>query len=273
MRPICLIAALALVIWMGSVRLAFAAEDGATASALGSIVIDAGHGGKDPGAVNRWGVREKDVTLAVALKLRDYLRQQSDIPIKMTRETDVYLTLDERSQVANEYVAGSPARQPSVFISVHCNSAPNVKAVGAETYVYNTTATDKRAARIATRENLGKDFSLDFIFADMRKRAMADLTEQFAVRIQDELVSAAHVEDRDVRRGPFYVLFFSAMPSVLVEVGFLTNRQEQARLTSESGQRSLAEAIGAAVLAFGADELDAWQEAVPQDESPAIPLP
>ena len=266
MRLTSFLALLALATATMAARPVVAAEERLQPSALGSVVIDAGHGGKDPGAVNRWGVREKDVTLAVALMLRDYLARESDIPVKMTRDTDVYLTLDERSQVANDYVAASQDRQPSVFVSIHCNSASNGRAVGAETYVYNTTATDRRAARVATRENLGTDFSLDFIFADMRKRAMADLTEQFAVRVQDELVSAAHVEDRDVRRGPFYVLFFSAMPSVLVEVGFLTNRQEQARLTSESGQRSLAEAIGAAVIAFGANDLDAWQEVAPQDE-------
>ena len=266
MRLTSLLAAFAVMTSAGLARLAVAQDSVPPSSSLGSIVIDAGHGGKDPGAVNRWGVREKDVTLAVALMLRDYLRERSDTAIRMTREDDTYLTLDERSQVANDYVAGPPNRGPSVFVSIHCNSAPNVHAVGAETNVYNTTATDARAARIARRENLGKDFSLDFIFADMRKRAMADLTEQFAARVQDELVTAARVEDRDVRRGPFYVLFFSAMPAVLVELGFLTNRQEQARLASSAGQRALAEALGAAVLGFGANDLGAWQEAAPGNE-------
>jgi len=265
MRLTSLLATLALVTSMAVSPRVVSAE-APTVAGLGSVVIDAGHGGRDPGAVNRWGVLEKDITLSVALMLRDYLERESDVPVVMTRDTDVYLTLDERSQVANDYVAASPYRRPSVFVSIHCNAASNVKAVGAETYVYNTTATDRRAARIATRENLGTDFSLDFIFADMRKRAIADLTEQFAVRVQDELVTAARVADRDVRRGPFYVLFFSAMPSVLVELGFLTNRQEQARLASAAGQRSLAEAIGAAVIAFGANDLDAWQEFAPQDE-------
>ena len=236
------------------------------ATPLGAVVIDAGHGGKDPGAVNRWGVREKDVTLAVARMLRDYVQRESDIPVFMTRDADVYLTLDERTQLANDHVGQAAGRRPSVFVSVHCNAAANVRAAGAETYVYNTTATDRRAARVAARENLGQDFSLDFIFADMRKRAIADLTTRFAVRVQDELVAGAHVEDRDVRGGPFYVLFFSAMPSVLVELGFLTNRDEQARLATVAGQRALAQAIGAAVLAFGTHDLEAWREAEGRDD-------
>ena len=233
---------------------------------LRTVIIDPGHGGKDPGAVNRWGVREKDVTLAVARELRDYLQGEAAIPVIMTRDEDVYLTLEERTQLANAYVAGAADRQPSVFVSIHCNAAANVRAAGAETYIYNTTATDRRAARVAARENLGQDFSLDFIFADMRKRAIADLTARFATRVQDELVAGAHVEDRDVRGGPFYVLFFTAMPSVLVELGFLTNRDEQARLATAAGQRALAQAIGAAVLAFGANDLEAWQEAGGHDE-------
>ncbi|MBT3268684.1 N-acetylmuramoyl-L-alanine amidase [Candidatus Poribacteria bacterium] len=262
----CHVAALLLVCLAPRDCLAQDPETAAQHASLGTVIIDAGHGGKDPGAVNRWGVREKDVNLAVALLLRDYVEGESDIPVVMTRDTDMYLTLDERTELANDYVGNEAGRQPSVFVSIHCNAAANIHAVGAETYVYNTTATDRRAARVAARENLGQDFSLDFIFADMRKRAIADLTEQFAVRVQDELVAGAHVADRDVRGGPFYVLFFSAMPSVLVELGFLTNRDEQARLATVAGQRALAQAIGVAVLAFGANDLDAWQEAAGHDE-------
>lgn len=247
-------------------RICLAQGDPPPSSALRAVIIDAGHGGRDPGAVNRWGVREKDVTLAVARELRHYISRQSDVAVVMTRDRDVYLSLDERTRLANDYVNEGPDRRPSVFVSIHCNAAANVHAAGAETYVHNPTATDKRAARVAARENLGQDFSLDFIFADMRKRALSDLTEQLATRVQDELVTAAHVEDRDVRRGPFYVLFFSAMPSVLVEVGFLSNRQEQARLSSAAGQRALAEAIGAAVLGFGRHDLDRWRDAAAQDE-------
>jgi N-acetylmuramoyl-L-alanine amidase len=235
-------------------------------SALRTVIVDAGHGGKDPGAVNRWGVREKDITLAVARQLRDYISRNSDVAVVMTRDSDIYLTLDERTELANTYVGEAADRRPSVFVSIHCNAAANTHAVGAETYVHNPTATDARAARVAARENLGQDFSLAFIFADMRKRALSDVTEDLAVRVQDELVTGAHVEDRDVRRGPFYVLFFSAMPSVLVEVGFLTNRDEQKWLASTSGQRALAEAIGAAVLAFGENDLEEWREAAVQDE-------
>jgi N-acetylmuramoyl-L-alanine amidase len=220
---------------------------------LKTVIIDAGHGGKDTGAVNRWGLEEKQVTLSVALKLRDYLKANAPFQIVLTRENDTYPTLPERARIANRF---DPVE--SVYISIHCNAAPSAAARGAETYVYNNKATDDKARRVAARENRGMDFSLDFILADLRHRAMAPFTDALAGRIQGNLVQSVGLSDRRVRGGPFYVLFYTTMPSVLVELGFITNHEEQSRLRSASYQTRLAEAIGKAVVAFGRD-MDAWR--------------
>ena len=122
-------------------------------------------------------------------------------------------------------------------------------------------AAARLAARVAARENLGTGFSLDFIFADMRHRAMAPLTEGLASNIQSNLIKRANVLDRRVQEGPFYVLFYTQMPSTLVEIGFLTNKDEQTQLRSAAHQQKLAEAIGAGVVEFGA-QFKNWNVAV-----------
>jgi N-acetylmuramoyl-L-alanine amidase len=222
---------------------------------LNTVIVDAGHGGKDPGAVNKWGLQEKDITLAVALRLRDYLNEHSSYSVVMTRDDDTYPTLPERAQIANRYQA-----RESLFVSVHCNASTSGAAHGAETYVYDNEASDEKAARVATRENAGTDFSLDFIFADLRRRAMAPFTNTLAEKIQDALVRSVKVQDRRVQRGPFYVLFYPNMPSVLVEIGFITNYEEQKLLASPAYQKKIAEAIGSAVVSFGRDT-ESWRVA------------
>lgn len=215
---------------------------------LKTVIVDAGHGGKDPGAVNRWGLQEKEVTLAVALRLRDFLKENTAYRVVMTREDDSYPTLPERAQIANRY---SP--EESLFVSVHCNASTSGSARGAETYVYDNESSDERAARVAARENAGADFSLDFIFADLRRRAMAPLTNILAEKIQEALVASLKVQNRRVQRGPFYVLFYPNMPSVLVEIGFITNYEEQKLLASPAYQQKIAEAIGNAIISFDRD--------------------
>ncbi|MBM3216488.1 N-acetylmuramoyl-L-alanine amidase, partial [Candidatus Poribacteria bacterium] len=162
---------------------------------LKTVVIDAGHGGKDPGATNRWGLREKDITLAVSLRLRDYLREKTSLNLVMTRDGDTYPTLPERAQIANRY---EPLE--SVFVSIHCNASTNSAANGAETYVYDNEASDAKAQRVAARENQGQDFSLSFILNDLRHRAMKPYTDALADKIQDNLVSSVKVVDRRVQR-------------------------------------------------------------------------
>ena len=232
---------------------------------LETIIIDAGHGGKDPGAVNRWGVQEKDVVLAVATQLRDYLAKQAPAhKVVMIRDSDVFVELEDRAWTANEVTSretahAAAAQSDSIFVSIHCNSAANTSARGAEVFVYNIEATGRRATRALARENLGEDFSLDFIFADMRKRATAPYTERLAHHIDLHLSKVSGVDDSSVEGGPFYVLFYTAMPAVLIELGFLTNAEEQKALTSPAHQRRLVAAIGDAILAFG-DEMSGPDE-------------
>lgn len=236
------------IILCGLITFAVTAQEERELYSLKTVIVDAGHGGKDPGAVNKWGLQEKEVTLAVALRLRDFLKENTPYRVVMTRDDDSYPTLPERAQIANQYPPWE-----SIFVSIHCNASTNGSARGAETYVYDNESSDERAARVAARENLGADFSLDFIFADLRRRAMAPFTNVLAEKVQEALVASLKVQDRKVQRGPFYVLFYPNMPSVLVEIGFITNYEEQKLLASSVYQQQVAEALGNAIISFGQD--------------------
>lgn len=228
---------------------------------LKTVVIDAGHGGKDPGALNKWGGREKDVTLAVALKLKNYLKENSPYHLVLTRDSDTYPTLPERAEIANQY-----APKETIFVSIHCNASENPASRGAETYIWNHEATDNKAKNVAARENVGADFSLSFILNDLRHRANAPYTEALAKKIQASLVTSVGAVDRKVLRGPFYVLFYPHMPSVLVEIGFISNKEEQTRLRSENHQAKIAAALGKAIVSFGSDT-ESWRVVNLQPES------
>ncbi|GIX06636.1 MAG: hypothetical protein KatS3mg115_1039 [Candidatus Poribacteria bacterium] len=228
---------------------------------LQTVIVDPGHGGKDPGALGRRGTREKDVVLQVARFLREAL-QRDGYRIVLTREEDVYLTLQERTELANRHDPNS-----SIFVSIHCNASENRAASGIETYVYNNEASDARARRLAARENLGNDFSLNFIFADMRQRALAPYSLALARAVHGSLIrDNGESVDRHVRRGPFYVLFYTTMPAVLVEIGFITNSQEEARLRSSAYQRQIAEAIAQGIRAY-ARQMDRWSLAARQNSA------
>jgi N-acetylmuramoyl-L-alanine amidase len=206
------------------------------------IVIDPGHGGQYPGAVGRTGVTEKDLTLAVSLLLAQKLRD-SGYEVLLTREDDRTLDLTERTDFANRADA-------DLFISVHINSARNRKLRGFETYYLNL-ATDSAAADVAMRENAGDEAALgnlDDVLESIVKGANKDESSELARSIQDSLVlhlskSFPEVTDLGVKSAPFFVLVGAKMPSVLVELSFISNAEEESLLKRAHYQEQMVEAI------------------------------
>ena len=215
------------------------------------VVIDAGHGGNDPGAIGISGVKEKDITLAIALKLGALIEKNTSIKVVYTRKTDVFLELHKRSQVANNNHA-------DYFISIHCNSVEKNNVVsGAETFVMGLSKSESNLA-IAQKENSAilneQDHESNYdgfdptspeayILFTIYQNAYRNQSIGLAAAIQAELKTLCKRADRGVKEAGFLVLWRSAMPSVLVEAGFLSNKEEEIYLASEKGQTELALAI------------------------------
>ena len=199
-------------------------------SKIRRIVVDPGHGGHDPGAVGPSGLQEKEVVLAIGLKLRELLRDELGLDVVMTRSTDVFIPLEERTAIANKVNA-------DLFLSVHANAAANRNAAGIETYYLNLAKTEK-AAQLAAKENgtsLEKVSVLQAILFDLMANYKLNDSAHLAEEVQKSLFKKAHAQFADVKnlgvkQGPFYVLVGATMPSILVESAFLSNAQEEARL-------------------------------------------
>jgi N-acetylmuramoyl-L-alanine amidase len=213
------------------------------------IVVDAGHGGHDPGAIGPTRVREKDVTLAIARRLAVKLRA-AGFEVVLTRSDDRFLALEERTALAN-------AARGDLFVSVHANAHPRRIRTGVETYFLNVTD-DRYAARLAARENgveLEAAGDLARILTDLNAKASADASLRLAHLVQREVCGGvrAHVGDvRDlgVKSALFYVLLGARMPAVLVETGFISNRTEERRLATPRYQDEVATGIARAVERF-----------------------
>ncbi|MCY1078053.1 N-acetylmuramoyl-L-alanine amidase [Archangium lansingense] len=213
------------------------------------VVIDAGHGGHDTGAIGRKGTKEKDVTLAIAQKLARELRTRG-LEVMLTRDGDRYLKLEERARMANEL-------RGDLFISIHCNSAPTSKLRGIETYTLNTSA-DRYSIRLAARENASSEkgiSDLQFILADLATKANTEESTRLATRVQKSLVSHLSsqykgVKDLGTKEALFYVLLGTKMPAILVETSFLSHAEEESRLASDTYQEDVAQAIAHGVEDF-----------------------
>ncbi len=217
---------------------------------LRRIVVDAGHGGKDPGAIGLRGTKEKDVTLALARVLAKRLKQEFGCQVILTRDKDVYLALEERTALANRIGA-------DLFISIHANASKNRSVRGVETYYLNFSKNDKAAA-VAARENgtsLKKLGDLEMILFDLMANSKINESSRLAAEIQSSLVDNlgrhySGIKDHGVRQGPFYVLLGATMPSVLVETAFISNQRDEGRLKSSKFQGRVADAIVAGVKKF-----------------------
>ena len=213
-----------------------------------TIVIDAGHGGKDPGAVGYRGTKEKDIALDVAKRLEKKLSKNMNVKIIMTRDEDVFLRLSERTKIANE-------SNGNLFISIHTNAAEDRRASGFETFLIGPNK-NEAAVRVAARENAvlelegttGKKLTNeDLIQATIAQSAFASKSEQFASMVQKEIKKRVQSKDRGVKQAGFYVLMGASMPNVLVELGFISNPTEEKKLRSHQYRDQLATAIYRAV--------------------------
>lgn len=221
---------------------------------LDKIVIDAGHGGKDPGASAN-GVREKDVVLKVAKKLGQYIEENLDIEVVYTRTDDTFIELEERGHIANR--AGA-----KLFVSIHINAARSRAARGTETFFLGQHKTEA-AQKVMERENAViryEDNPEDYADYDeqalvrqiLAQSAYMRQSERLASLIEAQFADRVQRRSRGVHQAGFYVLWSASMPAVLVELGFLTNPAEARFLKSERGQTYLASAIFRAVRDYKA---------------------
>jgi N-acetylmuramoyl-L-alanine amidase len=224
-----------------------------------TVVIDAGHGGKDPGCNQGSDAEEKKVALKVALELGEKIEAEyPNIKVIYTRKKDVFIDLHERSAIANRNKA-------DLFISIHCNANPNKKAFGTETYAMGMHKTEHNLA-VAKRENASilkessenrkyyKGFDpnspLAYIMLKNHQNAYINSSLNFAQKVQKQFKETAGRTSRGVHQAGFLVLWETAMPSVLIEIGFLTNEKEEKYLKSEEGQSDIAKSIFKAFSQF-----------------------
>jgi N-acetylmuramoyl-L-alanine amidase len=234
-----------------------------------TIVIDPGHGGKEVGAVGPGGVLEKDITLAVARKLAAALGK-TGARIVMTREDDSLVSLDQRTAMANQYKA-------DLFLSVHVNAAVVKDAKGSETYYLSLEASDELAKKAAETENASAAADpasdLKLILWDLAQQAYLEESSRFAQAIQEEMNAATAVANRGVKQAPFKVLIGATMPAALVEVGFITNAEEETKLQSEEFQNLMVEALTRAVQRYKTDYETRIGMIQPAAPAPAAPTP
>ncbi|HVE70724.1 MAG TPA: N-acetylmuramoyl-L-alanine amidase [Thermoanaerobaculia bacterium] len=237
-----------------------------------TIVIDPGHGGKEVGAVGPNGLMEKDLTLAIARKLANALAAKTGARIVLTREDDSVVSLDARTGIANQYKA-------DLFLSVHLNAAVVKNAKGSETYFLSLEASDELAKKAAETENASASSSvsdLNLILWDLAHQAYVGESSRFAQAIQEEMNSATSVANRGVKQAPFKVLVGATMPAALVEVGFISNPEEEAKLQTQEFQNLMVEALTRAVQRYKTDyetRIGLIQPAAPAPAAPAAGTP
>ena len=207
-----------------------------------TIVIDPGHGGKDPGARGRSGLMEKDIVLDVGLRLRRLIEERLGLNVIMTRETDVFIPLEERTAIAN-------TKGADLFVSVHANASRREGAKGVETYLLGR-ATDRDAMATAERENSASEKSLNtlqLILTDLMNTSKKEESLRLAYYVQENMIGHLEtrykVTDLGVKRAPFYVLVNARMPSILAEISFISNREEEKLLSDGEHRQEIAEAI------------------------------
>lgn len=215
-----------------------------------SIVIDPGHGGKDPGCNSSGGVKEKSVVLSIAKMLAEKIKEETGCEVSLTRNDDIFLPLERRTAIAN-------MKKADLFISLHINAHRNRNIQGLETYFLNM-ATDERSMMVAARENATSEKNisdLQAILNDLMLNTKIAESSRLAYEVQKGMVSRVkrrykRVKDLGVKQAPFYVLIGAQMPAILVETGFLTNRVERKRLISKKYQETIAEGISKGVNAY-----------------------
>lgn len=217
-----------------------------------TVVIDAGHGGRDHGARSRYGLAEKEVVLDVSQRLAARLRERG-LKVHLTRDGDHYVPLVRRTSLANATTA-------DLFISVHANSAETPRPSGVETYFVSLDASDAQAGRLALRENdafegvlpgPASQDPLAALLGDLVVTEHLHESSEFAKLVQHELADLGGGDARGVKQAPFVVLMGVEMPAVLVEIGFLSNVRDEGELRSPAHREAIALSVSRAVEAFG----------------------
>jgi len=207
------------------------------------IVIDPGHGGKDPGCIGRNGLQEKAIVLDVCRELKKLLESQKNLEVILTRETDIFLPVESRPVIANQ-------KRADIYISVHANSFPNKKRSGVQTFYLNFSQ-DPSVNAIAAQENATSTKSIsamkDIIMKIAQNSKIVE-SQELAEIIQGNLVGTLsnnykNVKDLGVKGGPFWVLIGGEMPSILVEISHLSNSKEAERLKNPQYRRQIAQGI------------------------------
>ena len=225
------------------------------------VVIDAGHGGHDPGAISpHGGEREKDVTLALARALRDELLSTGRVRVALTRDTDKFLVLQERYGIARRMKA-------DLFISIHADSAGNEEAHGATVYTLAEAASDRQAARLAARENKADIINginlgdtpddVNSILIDLTQRQTMNLSSDFASLVLREGKGKMQFRSTSHQFASFVVLKAPDVPSILLESGYLTNKDDLDYLTSREGRSKLSASVAKAVKIYFAKQIAA----------------
>ncbi|MFL2501161.1 MAG: N-acetylmuramoyl-L-alanine amidase [Candidatus Neomarinimicrobiota bacterium] len=213
-----------------------------------TIIIDPGHGGKDPGAIGYRGTREKDIALDVAKRLERKISKNMKVKTILTRDEDIFLKLGERTRFANE-------NNGDLFISIHANAAEDRRASGFETFLIGPNR-NQAAVRVAARENAvlelegGATKKLTdeaLITATIAQAGFASFSEQFAALVQEEIGKRIQSKNRGVKQAGFYVLMGASMPNVLIELGFISNPSEEKKLKSPKYRDTLATSIYRAI--------------------------
>ncbi|MFD2603608.1 N-acetylmuramoyl-L-alanine amidase family protein [Flavobacterium suzhouense] len=220
------------------------------------VVLDPGHGGKDFGAIYHDFI-EKNIALNVALKVGKILEKDQSVDVVFTRKTDVFIELAERPEIANKAKA-------NVFVSIHCNGEAKKVAFGTETFIFDSTKSASNL-EVAKKENevinLEKDHKVKYagfnpdspesiVGITIQQEAYRDQSIDLASRIEENFTDDLKRKKRGVKRAPFWVLHKTAMPSILIELGFLSYKPEGEYLNSDAGQDELAEAIAKAIISY-----------------------
>ena len=218
-----------------------------------SIVIDAGHGGKDPGAQGHAGVKEKNIVFDVAKRVKGML-EEAGLKVIMTRDSDTFISLPQRTEITSKSNA-------DLFVSIHANSNPVKKTQGIEVYYVRTSnhrdlQEDQRTAneKIFTKQlNLKYSPRLKGIISDMMYAHKTAESAPLAQRIVRESSSYVNAPNRGARTCRFFVVRNTLVPAVLIEIGYLTNRQEEAKLNTSTYRQKLAETISQSILKYASD--------------------
>ncbi|MGB0909694.1 MAG: N-acetylmuramoyl-L-alanine amidase, partial [Nitrospirales bacterium] len=214
------------------------------------IVIDPGHGGKDPGALGRKGTREKDIVLKVSKLLKSMIKERLSATVLMTREKDVFIELEDRAEFAN-------SKKADLFVSIHVNSHPKKSVKGLELYHFGE-ASDPRALEVAARENgtplKDNGPAWQFILADKLTDKKIENSRDLAWIARKALVGQLRkhykIKDHGVKTAPFFVLRMTTMPGILAEIAFVSNPTEEKLLTSKTYQKRTAEGIFKGIKAY-----------------------